>query len=50
MFGGALVGALLVLKVAPAAALGVTTAILLGVVVTTATLSRADRTWHHRPG
>lgn len=46
MFGGGLLGALLVLKVSPAASLGVATGILLLVTAVAAGLRRGDRSWH----
>ncbi len=49
MFGGGFVGATLVLKVAPTAALGVAVGLLLAVVVGAGVLSRGDRPWHHPP-
>jgi uncharacterized membrane protein YoaK (UPF0700 family) len=49
MFGGAFLGATLVLKVAPEAALGVGVALLLAVVVAAGLSSRGDRSWHRPP-
>ena len=49
MLGGAVVGALLVLKVSPVADLATTTAVLLAVVVTAAMLNRTSRSWHRPP-
>jgi uncharacterized membrane protein YoaK (UPF0700 family) len=50
MFGGAFLGAALVLKVAPTAALGVAVALLLAVVVGAGVVSRGERAWHRPAG
>jgi uncharacterized membrane protein YoaK (UPF0700 family) len=49
MFAGAVVGAVLVLKVEPTAALGVATGILLCVVICAAILNSKDHPWHQVP-
>jgi uncharacterized membrane protein YoaK (UPF0700 family) len=49
MFGGALVGAILVLKVSPVATAGVATGVLLVVVVSSAAFNLRDRPWHSAP-
>jgi len=46
MFGGAVVGAALVLNIGPAAGLAAATGVLLAVVTATALLGRGDRPWH----
>jgi len=46
MFGGALIGAVLVLKVSPAAGLGAADGVLLAVVLASAKLSTGQRPWH----
>ena len=49
MFAGAIVGAVLVIDVAPAAALGTATATLAGVFAASWWVSTGDRAWHHPP-
>ncbi len=49
MFGGALLGAVLVLKVSSTAGLGAATGILLAVVVSVAALNVRHRPWHNAP-
>jgi len=49
MFGGAVLGAVLVLEVAPAAGLGAASGLLLVVVVASWALGRGDRSWHRLP-
>jgi uncharacterized membrane protein YoaK (UPF0700 family) len=46
MFAGALIGAILVLKVSPAAPLGIATGVLLVVTFAAVALRRGDRSWH----
>lgn len=46
MFGGAFLGATLVLKVSPTAALGVAVGLLVAVVVGAGVLSQGERSWH----
>jgi uncharacterized membrane protein YoaK (UPF0700 family) len=50
MLGGGIAGAFLVLKVSPAAALGATTGVLLGVVAAVSALNRTHRDWHDAVG
>ena len=50
MFGGALLGATLVLKVSPTAALGLAVGLLVAVVVGAGVLSRGERPWHRPAG
>jgi uncharacterized membrane protein YoaK (UPF0700 family) len=50
MFAGAVIGAVLVLQVAPEAGLAAAAGILLAVVLATATLAGRDRPWHQPAG
>jgi uncharacterized membrane protein YoaK (UPF0700 family) len=50
MLGGAVIGAVLVLKVSPVAALGATTGVLLAVIVAVSALSRTHHSWHDPAG
>jgi uncharacterized membrane protein YoaK (UPF0700 family) len=47
MFGGAVAGAVLVLKVGPAYALGTAVAVLFVVTFASGDLGRGDKPWHH---
>jgi uncharacterized membrane protein YoaK (UPF0700 family) len=50
MLGGAIAGAVLVLEIAPVAALGATAGVLLAVIVAVSGLNRTHRAWHDAAG